>query len=130
MTELPFARVSEIRLRRAPRPSWGPWKLDPETFELYTDPASVGYSYAVDLETCTTSAEVLDWIFQINTKQWAPDDHGNAIIVAGLIRALRDLLDPQAHLCSSGLSKRLTKANIRRRTAQYAATRMSPGAGI
>jgi hypothetical protein len=51
----------------------------------------------VPLDRCRTSAEVADWIFQISSKTWATD-----AVLAGLVRALRTLLDPQATLCSFG----------------------------
>jgi hypothetical protein len=53
--------------------------------------------YDIDLEQCTTSAEVLDWIVQVEGKAWAtPSDVGY------LVTALCDLLNPQANLCSCG----------------------------
>jgi hypothetical protein len=83
---------------------WGPWRLNPEARVLHTvEP----YRYEIDLDTCTTSAEVLDWICQAAGKTWADD-----ATVAGLIRALDDVLKPQAHLCSSGRSKRLSRRCI------------------
>jgi hypothetical protein len=49
----------------------------------------------VDLSRCRTSAELLDWIYQVCQKTWATD-----AILAGLIRALE--LNPQATFCSFG----------------------------
>src|SRR5688572_29071962 len=85
-------------------PKWGPWRLDPEARVLYPDEPC---QYEIDLDTCTTSAEVLDWICQVIGKSWADD-----ATVAGLVRALDDVLTPQAHLCSSGRSKRLSRRSI------------------
>lgn len=85
--------------------SWGPWRLDRRTRVLYpVEP----YRYEVDLDRCRTSAEVLDWICQVAGKGWADD-----ATLAGLVRALDDVLYPQANLCSSGQSKTLTKTGIR-----------------
>lgn len=78
-------------------PTWGPWLLNPRTFVLVTFVAS--YAYEVDLEDCTTPADVLDWIAQVAGKTWADD-----ATTGGLVRALGDVLDPQANLCSDGKS--------------------------
>ena len=53
--------------------------------------------YEIDLETCTTSAEALDWIIQVVKKPWA-----DAQTLATLVRALNTLLDPQRYLCRNG----------------------------
>jgi hypothetical protein len=91
------------------RPGWGPWDIDRETFVLRLTLGA--YEYEVDLERCTTSAQVLDWICQVARKQWGGD---HAAVVSGLVTALDDVLNPQAHLCSSGQSKRLTRAAVRK----------------
>jgi hypothetical protein len=90
-----------------PVPSdWGPWRFDRERYVLYSTDARY---YEIGLEDFTTSAEVLDTIAQISHKSWA----GNAS-VGGLVQAIDDLLHLQRNLCSSGKSKRLTPAKIRR----------------
>jgi hypothetical protein len=116
-----FQRLSELADQPRRRHEWGPWRLDPTTRVLYP---VWPYRYEVDLDTCTTSAEVLDWILQIAGKAWASPEHGGLDpthnpdgwtedqIIAGLVRALDDVLHPQAHLCSSGQSKRLGKRRI------------------
>jgi hypothetical protein len=87
---------------------WGNWTLDacrlvlvynphgPAQYTRPYDPDLVGcYSgYEVDLERCTTSAAVLDWIFQIET-------HGYD--VENFVSAIADLLNPQQTLCSGCL---------------------------
>lgn len=77
-----------------------------------------GNRYEVDLEWCRTSAEVLDWIAQIAAKNWAGD-----ATVAGLVRALEDVLDPQANLCSGGRDKRITAARARELARQAESSR-------
>lgn len=97
------------------------------------------YRYEVDLYRCTSSAEVLDWIIQIAGKEWASAEHGgddsehnpdgwtDDAILAGLVRALDDVLHPQAHLCSFGTSKRLGRRRIVELVAQ--AARVERGRG-
>ena len=88
-----------------PPADWGPWRLDLATWVLYP---VAPYRYEVDLEQCLTSAQVLDRIMQISQKTWADD-----ATIAGLIRALDDVLNPQANLCSFGKPKTLTRARVR-----------------
>lgn len=85
---------------------WGPWMLDTERYVLFA--ATVSEEYEVDLDDCTSSAEVLDWICQVSSKEWADD-----AVVAGLVRALADVLEPQANLCSNGDEGRLTSEAVR-----------------
>ena len=107
-----------VGLRR--RGAWGPWHLDGELGVLYTDPHShVGYRYAIDLGQCTSSAEVLDWICQIDSKDWGTEEENNAT-VAGLVSAFVALLHPQANLCSWGKSKRLTQRRVTELVVEYA----------
>lgn len=88
---------------------WGPWRLDPSHLTLTHDAST----YEIDLETCTSSAQVLDWVMQINTKTW-----GDNATIAGLVRAFDDLLHPQANLCSSGQSRQLSRTSIRSSVTQ------------
>jgi hypothetical protein len=53
--------------------------------------------YEIDLDEITSSAVMLDFIFQINSKKW-----GKGHCIADLIEALDDVLDPQANYCSMG----------------------------
>jgi hypothetical protein len=84
---------------------WGGWRL--EGLELLF-PAYTGGCYPIDVQRFTSSAQMLDMIMQIAHKTWADDE-----CLAGLVRALNELLQPQAHLCSCGGDKRLTAAQIR-----------------
>lgn len=85
-----------------PPSDWGPWQLDIEHFVLRAG------NYEVDLEKCLDSAQVLDWILQVGTHH--PDD----ATLAGLVRALDDVLNPQKHLCSFGVPRRLSAAAVRK----------------
>ena len=83
---------------------WGPWKLDKQAARLSIGSPTDWPSYWIDLKDCTSSAVVLDVICQIAGKQWATDD-----VLAGLVRALDDILEPQATLCSCGTDKRIDR---------------------
>ena len=74
------------------------WICDPARLCLVLgNPETGAWSYEVDLEDCTTSAQALDWIMQVASKTWATD-----AVIAGLVRAIRDVLNPQSTLCSFG----------------------------
>ncbi len=79
---------------------WGNWELNLQNMSIeYFEDGE--WLYGVDLEECRTSAEILDWIFQVHTKAWITDkDRGD------LLRALKDVLHPQANFCSGGQSKK------------------------
>lgn len=83
---------------------WGTWLLDPRDRTLW-DPRS---GCVVSLDDLGRSSEMLDSVFQI----FGHDHDGK--LIAGFLGALRDILSPQANLCSWGEDKKLTKAAIRR----------------
>ena len=82
-----------------PRTTWGRWVYHPDTFVLRFAEGTTD-EYEVDLDRCKTSAEVLDWIFQVSKKGWV-----TAAEVGELVGALEYLLDPQCNLCSLGQDK-------------------------
>lgn len=84
---------------------WGPWRLNASTYVL-----DLPERYEVDLERCLDSAQVLDWVVQVAGKTWATPE-----VVAGLVRALDDVLYPQSTICGSGVGKSLTAAAVRKR---------------
>jgi hypothetical protein len=96
---------------RLHRGGWGPWHLDRAQRTLWTDAG--GYRYDIDLDSCTSSAQVLDWICQIAAKTWGGTEARHNAITAGLVHALTDVLHPQANLCSDGYGKRLSRPQIR-----------------
>jgi hypothetical protein len=109
-----WRRLSDITEPDPPIGSgWGPWTLNPANYTLELGPD--GCLYWVDLEDCDTAAQVLDWIAQVARKTWADDT-----TLAGLVRALNDVLNLQSSLCPSGQSKRMTNAQIRARVRTYA----------
>ena len=91
-----------------PGRDWGPWALEPDLRVLVIHTGRTGgYRYEIDLDGCTSSAAVLDWICQIANKAWCDDE-----TLAGLVRAFLDILHPQRLLCSRGADKRLTLERI------------------
>jgi hypothetical protein len=83
----------------SPARRWGPWRFDSSRVVLDCHDGD-RWIYEVDLEHCRTSAEVLDWIMQVAGKNWATD-----AVLAGLVRALDEILDPQASLCGMGMER-------------------------
>lgn len=80
---------------RLPR-VWGKWTLKPNLTLIHRDAPW----YEVDIERMRTSAETLDWIFQVRTLGWMkPQD------LSDLIEAIDDLIRPQATLCSGGVER-------------------------
>ena len=75
---------------------WGNWELDANSLCLVHVPEE----YEIDLQTIDDPAQMLDWIFQIETKIWATEKDR-----ADLISAFEAIFDPQANLCSHGRSK-------------------------
>ena len=94
---------------------WGGWTLDPNypSIDLGRD----GARYWMDLRRCCDSAGVLDFICQIAGKSWADD-----VILAGLVRALDDVIRPQRFLCSFGGSKEMTEDEMLHRVKDFAKT--------
>lgn len=76
---------------------WGNWRLDRECEVLQYAPPN---GYWIPLNQITTSAQLLDWIFQISRKSSA-----DAVMVRDLLTALEDLFHPQASMCSSGIEQ-------------------------
>ena len=95
---------------------WGNWHLCDDTPELEL---RVGFRYAIPLETCTSTAQILDWIFQIHEKN---PDYAKEYDLAGLIAALNDIFQPQANCCSWGEEKEFSPekllADYRRKLAR------------
>ena len=78
---------------------WGNWRLNSDALTLdyhFED----GAIYDIALYECNNSAEILDWIFQIQGKKWADKD-----VMYCLLEAIYDILHPQSHFCSFGKHK-------------------------
>ena len=88
---------------------WGPWQLSNSGEALTLDRSGQQLENDwIDLTRCTTPAEVLDTIFHA-ARHGEVDD----ATIAGMIRALDDLLDPMANLCSGGRPKTLSPRKLR-----------------
>lgn len=88
---------------------WGPWQLTNDGTALTLD--ATGQSHHrdwIDLTRCTTAAETLDSIFHA-ARHGEVDD----ATIAGMIRALDDMLDPMANLCSGGQPATLSARRLR-----------------
>jgi hypothetical protein len=75
----------------------GKWRVKWSTLVLEHDD---GHGYEVDLEDCTTCAQVLDWIFHLRDKTWLTSTD-----IGDLVEILRLVLDPCRNLCSWGADK-------------------------
>ncbi len=88
---------------------WGDWQLDTERLTLDYKPDGV-WRYEIDLERVRDSASLLDWIFQIAGKSWATPK-----VTRDLLRALDDIFEPQANLCSVGMGKKISPSFVAKR---------------
>jgi|SRR6516164_8959626 hypothetical protein len=93
-------------MRRQYDPSrWGGWRRVGHGLGYPRPPNKA--MYVVDLERFTASSVMLDFIMQVAKKTWATDE-----CLAGLVRALNEIIEPQAHLCSGWTDKRLTPGQL------------------
>jgi hypothetical protein len=86
--------------------NFGTWLFDQHrlTLEHMGDPM-----YNIDLESITSAAEVLDWIFQIEEKSWATDAE-----IADFVRAIEYLFG--RGICGGGINNQIdTKALLKQR---------------
>ena len=88
----------------APDPHrWVPWRLEEEWRALVHVPTR----YEVDLKTCLDAPQVRDWIAQVARTPWADDAP-----LAGLVRALEDILRLPEHICGSGYPGEITPQRV------------------
>lgn len=59
------------------------------------------FRYDIDLERISSSAEMLDYIFQVYRKSWGKAE------TLGLIEALQQIFQPQGSLCSIGAERKI-----------------------
>ena len=79
---------------------WGRWHFNRERLELCLAPGEQS-EYPIDLETCTTSEAVLDWIAQVANRNLVTHED-----VGQLVRALDELLGLQDALCGGAIDGR------------------------
>ncbi len=72
---------------------WGNWDYNPSNL-------TIGHKngYYIDLERCSDSASILDWIAQVSgkSKMFTHEDVGH------LVRALDDIIGLQERICGNG----------------------------
>ena len=100
------------------RPDWNDWRYDPADLKLRYQVNQVKV-HEIDLTAGDTSADVLDSIFDVQTKNWA-----TPAILDGLGIALKDCLAPATNdrASRSERVKPLTGDALRRAVAANIAT--------
>lgn len=63
--------------------------------------------YEIDLESITCSSQMLDWIFQLKTKEWADEN-----VMFDLLTAFNKIFWPQNSLCSFGSDKHIKPKDV------------------
>lgn len=102
MEEL-FKEAEEIEKKILMNPVWGEWKLNKKTMCLEHR------MYEIDLEDrCNTSAQILDWIFQILGKNWA-----NPNTIYDLCQAFNFIFRVQEMFCSFGQEQHPSKEKLK-----------------
>jgi hypothetical protein len=81
--------------------NWGVWAFDiGELALVLKDEESAPFS--IPLRKVTSSACMLDFIFEVRSKKWATNE-----VVGDLITAFQELFDPHITLCGGGVDKKL-----------------------
>ena len=96
-----MSKQSKMNERR-----WGAWRYNPDNLTLEIDSkVSGGNPYYVDLERCSTSSQVLDWLCQLRGKKWCSEEQ-----VGYLLSAIDDLAEGlQSKMCAgacAGIGKK------------------------
>ncbi len=81
---------------------WGNWTYDANHFVLRHEP----YDYEINLDQCTDSASVLDWIAQIAGKGW------DAVDVGQLVFALDEIFHLQGTVCGGGEDRKMAPRKV------------------
>ena len=81
--------------------TWGSWSFNPGelSLDLMRDGLPV---HSIHLRTITSSACMLDVIFDLKSRSWANNE-----VVGDLVTALQDLFDPRVTLCGGGRDRTL-----------------------
>ena len=75
----------------------GVWEFDPDVIVIRHRTEG----YEIDLETFVNSAEILDWIAQLDGKTWV-----SSTDLGDLVRLMNDLLPFQPNFCGGGVDRR------------------------
>jgi hypothetical protein len=93
-----------VDLRDVPEPKkrtrWGRWRFIERNNTLEYRREDGSCPYYIDLDEMRTSAQCLDWIFQLHSKAWMSDRDRT-----DLLQAIKERIDPQANLCSFGVER-------------------------
>lgn len=83
-----------------PSTSWGSWSFNAGalTLDLKREGAPV---HSIQLRGITSSACMLDIIFELKRKQLADNE-----VIGDLVTALQDLFDPHVNLCGGGRDRK------------------------
>jgi len=78
---------------------WGSWKLGAQNALFCYEPEGKYENpvFWIDLEKLSSSATVLNHVFEVVNKKWA-----NAEVLANLLWALEDIFNPQRNICTGG----------------------------
>lgn len=93
-------------MRRMKR-KWGHWHLRLETLELVYRNDSGFAEYVLDLEDCYDCASTMDWVAQVEDKEWTSEAD-----VGALVSALNDLIGLQENLCGGSVDHRIDPAKV------------------
>lgn len=80
---------------------WGSWTLNPKNLSLERE------HYDISLKSIKNSAELLDWIFQVQSKTWAEPQ-----VLHDLLAAFDDVLHPQENYCSMGVDHQVDSEKL------------------
>jgi hypothetical protein len=94
----------EDMIKEKPKMKWGNWSYDPETFYL-----KYKHFYQVNLTSKNTNSDLLDLIFQVNTKD---NDSWDSNCVSDLVKAIDYIFYPQANCCSGGENKKFNAKKL------------------
>jgi len=99
--------ISELFIKLdPPKRKWGNWIFRSSILTLQLKAKNYNTLYEVDLERINSTADMLDWIFQVNCK-WCKE--GN---IEDLIDALHEIFNPQANCCSRGKEKEFSGSKL------------------
>jgi len=75
---------------------WGSWSFNHSALTLDLLQAGLP-AYSINVRGVTSSACMLDAIFDLKSKPWANNE-----VIGDLVTALQDLFDPRVTLCGGG----------------------------